>query len=317
MPSGIYKLSRDAILAAELPLTFTTRTNWRGSFPREILSSFCRQHRLLEPVISTSSIPAKASSELSRSNKKLKVSESAEQETEYANGNGAVDTDAKLVLASSFTCEVKLYSRCQDLILECAPNILYKKQNDAVQSACLKVLSWLSAYFKDIDMPLEKQKQLANVFDIKFYPQKFSKEVALGQYVHNFQHNETLGVKGPKSNSSILNDGVENDVSSMVIEGPDSGVCPSNGSLLCVCYSVSLLRKGELQKELLESTEEFEFEMGTGAVIPCFEAVVTQMSVGQSACFYTELPPQDLVLAAAKDSANAIAFLSSCEQTHL
>ncbi|XVF75028.1 hypothetical protein PTKIN_Ptkin13bG0156200 [Pterospermum kingtungense] len=312
MPSGIYKLSREAVLAAELPLTFTTRTNWRGSFPREILSSFCRQHRLLEPVLSPSRIPTKASSELSRSNKKLKVSESAEQETEYANGNGASDTDNKLGLGSSFTCAVKLYSRCQDLILECAPHVLYKKQNDAVQSACLKVLSWLNAYFKDIGIPLEKQKQLANVFDIKFYPQNFSKEVASGLSVLSFQRNETLGVKEPKSNSiSILDDAVENDVSSIDIEGPDSGVCPSNGSLLSVCYSVSLVGKGELQKELLESTEEFEFEMGTGAVIPCFESVVTQMSVGQSACFYTEVPPQDLVLAAAKDSENAIAFLSS------
>ncbi|XWS18001.1 hypothetical protein CRYUN_Cryun32bG0004700 [Craigia yunnanensis] len=313
IPSGVYKLSREAILAAELPLTFTTRINWRGSFPREILSSFCRQHWLLEPVFSTSSIPTKASSELSRSNKKLKVSESAEQETEYANGNGAVDTDPKLVgLGSSFTCEVKLYSKCQDLILECAPNVLYKKQNDSVQNASLKVLSWLNAYLKDIDMPLEKQKQLANVFDIKFYPQNFSNEVVSGLSVHNFQHNETLGGKEPKYNSiNILNDVVENDVSSIDIEGPDSGVCPSIGSLLCVCYSVSLVTKGELQRELLESTEEFEFEMGTGAVIPCFEAVVTQMSVGQSACFYTEQLPQDLVLAAAMDPANALSFLSS------
>ncbi|XVF23082.1 hypothetical protein REPUB_Repub13aG0007300 [Reevesia pubescens] len=312
-PSGVYKLSREAILTAELPQTFTTRTNWRGSFPREILCSFCRQHQLLEPVFSTSNIPTKASAELSRSNKKLKVSESAEQESKYANGHSAVDADAKSVgLGSIFTCEVKLYSKCQDLILECAPNVLYKKQNDAVQSASLKVLSWLNAYFKDIDMPPEKQKQLAKVFDIKFYPQNFSKEVVPCLSVHNFQHNEPLGGKEPESNSNnILYDVVEDDVSSIDIEGPDSGVCPSNGSLLCVCYSVSLVTKGELQKELLESAEDFEFEMGTGAVIPCLEAVVTQMSVGQSACFYKELPPQDLVLAAAKDSANAIAFLSS------
>ncbi|XVF26335.1 hypothetical protein REPUB_Repub14bG0007300 [Reevesia pubescens] len=295
-PSGIYKLSREAILAAALPLTFTTRTNWRGSFPREILSSFCRLHRLLEPVFSTSSIPAKASTEYAN-----------------ANGKGVIDTDAKLVgLGGIFSCEVKLYSKCQDLILECALNVLYKKQNNAVQTTSLKVLSWLNAYFKDIDMPLEKQKHLADVFDIKFYPQSFSKEVVPCLSVHNFQHNETLGGKEPESNNfNILNDVVEDDVSSIDIGGPDSGVCPSNGSLLCVCYSVSLVKKGELQKELIESAEEFEFEMGTEAVIPCLEAVVTQMSVGQSACFHKELPPQDFVLAAAKDSANALAFLSS------
>ncbi|EOY25539.1 hypothetical protein QUC31_011642 [Theobroma cacao] len=313
IPSGAYKLSREAILAAELPLTFTTKTNWRGSYPREILCSFCRQHWLLEPVFSTSSIPKKASLELSRLNKKLKVSESAEQEVEYANGHDIVDADAKSVgMGSSFICEVKLYSKCQDLILECASNVLYKKQNDAVQNASLKVLSWLNAYFKDIDMPLEKLKQLANVFDIKFYPQNFSKEVVSCLSVENFQNHDTLGGKVPESNGiSIPNDVVEDDVSSIDIEGPDSGVCPSYGSLLCVCYSASLVTKGELQKELLESAEEFEFEMGTGAVIPCLEAVVTKMSIGQSTCFYTELPSQDLVLAAAKDSANALAFLSS------
>ncbi|KAE8655657.1 6-phosphogluconate dehydrogenase family protein isoform 1 [Hibiscus syriacus] len=305
IPSGVYKLSREAILSAELPLTFTTRTNWKGSFPREILSSFCRQYRLLEPVFSMSNIPLEASSELSISNKKPEVPESAEQEREYTSRNGSVD--AKSVgFGSSFTCEVKIYSRCQNLILECTPDILYKKQNDAVQSVSLKVLSWLNTYFKDTPMPLEKENQLANVFGIKFYPQNFSKEVVQCRSVYNCRQNGTLGGKDPDSYCVV-----ENDASSVNIEGPDSGLCPSNGSLSCVCYSVSLVKKGELQKELLESIEEFEFEMGTGAVIPGLEAVVSQMSVGQSACFYTELPPEDLVLAAAKDSENALAFLSS------
>ncbi|KAK8629062.1 hypothetical protein V6N13_077919 [Hibiscus sabdariffa] len=303
-PNGVYKLSREAILAAELPLTFTSKTNWKGSFPREILSSFCRQYRLSEPVFCISDSPLKASLELSKSNKKPEVPETAEQEGGYANGNGAVDSKSG-GFGSSFTCEVKIYSRCQDLILECAPNILYKKQNDAVQSVSLKVLSWLNAFFKDTAMPLEKQKQLANVFGIKFCPQNFSKEVVQCASVYNCQQNDTLGGKDPESY-----DVVENDLSSVNIEGPESGLCPSGGSLLCVSYSVSLVTKGELQKELLESIEEFEFEMGTGAVIPCLEVVVSQMSVGQSVCFYRELPPEDLVLAAAKDSENALAFLS-------
>ncbi|OMO83239.1 Double-stranded RNA-binding protein [Corchorus capsularis] len=312
IPSGLYKLSREAILAAELPLTFTTRTNWKGSFPREILCSFCRQHRLLEPVFSISTIPTKASSELSRSSKKLKVSESADQDTEYADGDDTVYAGAKSVgLASSFSCEVKLYSKSQDLILVCAPNVLYKKQNDAVQNASLKVLSWLNAYFKDTDMPLEKLKQLASVFDINFYPQNFIKEVVSCLSVNSFQHSETFGGKPESNGNNILNGVVEDAESSIDTEGLDSGVCPSNGSLLCVCYSVSLVTKDKLQKELLESAEEFEFEIGTGAVITSMEAIGSQMSVGQSACFHTELPPQDLVLAAAKDSPSALALLSS------
>ncbi|KAF5811406.1 putative HEN1, double-stranded RNA binding domain 2 [Helianthus annuus] len=52
LPTGIYKLSREAVLAAELPPKFRTRSNWRGLFPRDILCTFCRQHRLPEPVFS-------------------------------------------------------------------------------------------------------------------------------------------------------------------------------------------------------------------------------------------------------------------------
>ena len=53
VPSGIYKLSREAVLAAELPEKFEARSNWRGLLPRDILCTFCRQHRLPEPVFSS------------------------------------------------------------------------------------------------------------------------------------------------------------------------------------------------------------------------------------------------------------------------
>ncbi|KAH6821086.1 hypothetical protein C2S53_015369 [Perilla frutescens var. hirtella] len=49
-PSGAYKISRDAILAAQLPFAFTTKSNWRGSFPRDILCAFCRSHHLYDPA---------------------------------------------------------------------------------------------------------------------------------------------------------------------------------------------------------------------------------------------------------------------------
>ncbi|MFS7995835.1 putative HEN1, double-stranded RNA binding domain 2 [Helianthus anomalus] len=37
LPAAIYKLSREGVLAAELPPKFGTQSNWRGLFPRDIL----------------------------------------------------------------------------------------------------------------------------------------------------------------------------------------------------------------------------------------------------------------------------------------
>ncbi|PQQ21239.1 small RNA 2-O-methyltransferase [Prunus yedoensis var. nudiflora] len=191
-PSGIYKLSRGAILAAELPLAFTTNAKWKGSFPREMLCTFCRQHRL-EPVFSPQST-LEESSESPKSHKKLKVTDLPVKEAQYANG-----------------CVV------------------------------------------------------------------------------------AAGVK----------DSVESG------EGPDSGVTPSNGSLSSVSYSVSLVTEGEHMKELLESSDDFEFEIASGAVIPHLEPVIMQMTVGQSAFFSMDLPHQELILAAADDSARMLSLLSS------
>ncbi|XP_037493379.1 small RNA 2'-O-methyltransferase, partial [Jatropha curcas] len=310
MPGGNYKLSREAILAAELPSIFTTKSNWRGSFPREILCSFCRQHRLSEPVFSTTTLPESC---LSRSNKKVKVTEAVEQNTEYANGIGtAVDHHKSVEYGSIFRCEIKIYSKCQDLIIECAPKGIYKKQNDSIHNASLKVLSWLSEYFKDPSMPVENLNYLADVLDIRFCPENFFKEFLLCPSFHNIQHRGKQGGKLTEArNMNVSSTSPGQDVCSLSIEGPDSGAYPSNGSLLCISYSVSLVTDDNQVKELLESNDEFEFEMGTGAVICPLEAVLTQMSVGQSAFFRMDLPPQEFILAAADDSERIISLLSS------
>ncbi|KAL9345628.1 hypothetical protein Peur_060481 [Populus x canadensis] len=268
IPSGNYKLSREAILAAELPSVFTTKANWRGSFPREILFAFCHQHRLSEPIFSITSVPLKASCELLRSQKKLKVTEVAGLATEYANGGGLNAGDGELVgLESNFRCEVKVFSKGRDLIIECSPKEIYRKQTDDTHSASLKVLSWLNACFKDLGMPLEKLNCSADALDISFSLKTFIKRSKL-----------------PESKSTDMQYTLSGqDVCLPNIEGSDSGVFPSNGSLLCISYSVSLVTEGGHTKELIESKDEFEFEMGAGAVISALEAVVTQMSAGQSA----------------------------------
>lgn len=313
IPNGNYKLSREAILTAELPSVFTTKANWRGSFPREILCTFCRQHQLSEPIFSPTSIPLKASCKLPRSQKKLKVTEAAELATEYTNGGSLNAGDGESVgLESSFRCEVKVFSKGQDLIMECSPKEIYKKQSDAIQSASLQVLSWLNAYFKNLGMPLEKLNCSADALDIRLTSENFLKEFALCQSLHNVQQCGNQGSKLPESKSTNMEYTLSGqDVCLPNIEGSYSGVCPSSGSLLCISYSVSLVTEGGHTKELIESKDEFEFEIGNGTVVSTLEGVVTQMSVGQCAHFNMNLPPHEFILAAVDDPARIVSLLSS------
>lgn len=311
-PCGLYKLSRDAVLAAELPGAFTSRTNWRGSFPRDLLCTFCRQHRLSEPVFSIVSNPLESLTEFPGSQKKLKVTESGNQVI----NKGANDSSGSVPIGSreTFSCEVKIFSRCQDLIIECSPKQSFKKQNDAFQNASLRVLSWLNKYFKKLDMDLEELTSCGDILDIQFDSQLFIKEFSLAVSVYT--HWQSIGVQ---AEDRVLDPACVNQlgdtVGSIDIKGPDSGVSPSNGSLVSVVYSICLVTGGEHGKELIESTEDFEFEIGSGSVISCLESVVTQMSVGQSARFYMKSPPQDLILASARDSSLIVPVLTPGESS--
>lgn len=308
VPSGVYKLSRAAILTVDLPLAFTTRTNWRGSIPRDILCAFCRQHRLSEPVFSIVSI-SEAPSEPSGSHKKLKVIDSAVVGTHCANGCAvSYGLEERAESGGMFRCEVKIYSRSQDLIIDCLPKESYKKQSDSIQKASLKVLLWLDAYFKNLDMPVERLECSAHELDIRFNPQSFSKAFEFCQSIRFFQHCDTQ-----EGGSHDLNFMPGHGIISLDIDGPDSGISPTNGSLSCISYSVTLVTESENTKELLESSDEFEFEIGSRSVISQLEAAVTQMTVGQSAFLRIDLPPQDFILAAADDSERILSLLSSSE----
>lgn len=302
-PSGIYKLSREAILAAELPSSFTTKTNWRGALPRDILYMFCRQHRLLEPVFSPICCPSKASSESSGSS--LKDEGSATEEIEHVRG-ASLTASAKQseVLGCTIKCEVKLFSKSEDLIIVCSPEGQFRKQNDALQNACLKILSWLNEYFRNSNAPFETLYHTADCFNIQIHSKNLCEEFAVCQSVRNSQLN-TLGSMRPSCSVPVY------EMRSLKIEGSNSGVCPSNGSIPCISYSISLVVEGDNMKELIEACEEFEFEIGVGAVITNVEGVVMQMCVGQSACFTTELPPSELILASAADPVKTLSLLSS------
>ncbi|KAK2437558.1 double-stranded RNA-binding domain (DsRBD)-containing protein [Trifolium repens] len=162
-PGGIYKLSREALLTAELPSRFTTRVNWRGSLPRDILCMFCRQHHLSEPLFSIISHPLKIPTESSESC--FKAADSGTDVIECANG-ASVNGSPKLSDSEMLKCEIKLLSKCGDVILLCSPKDCYKKQNDAIQNASLKLLSWLNKYFNSATAPFDQLYETAGNFSI-------------------------------------------------------------------------------------------------------------------------------------------------------
>ncbi|KAL6542684.1 hypothetical protein OROHE_010204 [Orobanche hederae] len=300
IPSGIYQISRDAILAAKLPLTFTTKSNWRGFFPRDVLCTFCRVHHLSEPVFSTQNTLLDSPLDLPGSSKKQKVTHSSEEGKSEA-GLATTSTPDSVGPNGAFICEVKIYSKNQELILQCSPQGSHRKQNDAIQSTSLKVLSWLNIFFfESPEISLDKLKSFSDKLDINFTPHYFLKEFALCHSAHNFRSIFTTQASSSNDETS-LND----------IGGQNSGITPANGSLTCISYTASLFSEGDRVKEHLESCEEFEFEIGNEAVLPQLEAAVAQMAVGQSACFRMELLPSEFILAAARDSVATLSLLSS------
>ncbi|KAF8114981.1 hypothetical protein N665_0030s0030 [Sinapis alba] len=372
-PNGIYKLSREALVTAHLPFSFTAKSTWRGPLPREILSMFCRQQQLAEPVFTISTTPVRPLSEILRSFKKLQDSESDETNNQYVSrGNensgwddnnsmswededsgsddmydqytswkdensglentkkqyrkdkdsGWDDSDDQYMswreedsrsedtnkqyrssgkenvpvsgtrTETGYRCEVKVLSKSHDLVLECSPGCFYEKESYAIQNASLKALSWFSCFFDDLDADPEQ-------------PRYTNEDL-------NWLFRRSIMIKGTRRHEHPLCKPRTVDM----LRKPKRVQTIANGSLVTICYSVSVevdadfSRNGKCLKGLIESNKEIEFEVGNGSMNPHLESVVTQMSVGQYACFVTNLPAEGLVLAAATDTVRTRSLLS-------
>ncbi|XP_008812123.2 small RNA 2'-O-methyltransferase [Phoenix dactylifera] len=314
VPDGHYKLSREAILAAVLPAAFTTRSNWKGPTPRDLLSVFCHQHRLSEPIFSVRSLSSpETSSELSEM---CKISNSSKlnEEIEMADGGAADVIDKDMGKSGTFRCEVKILSRRREPIVDCFLADTYTKENDAIQNSALKVLTFFNKLFKQLDMPVEKLFSFGCSHGVNVNLLNFSREFATWLSTYHVKQNYSLE-RFSSLGSVCMNQPhikQENGMILLNIEGPDSGVFPSPGCLTCISYVVALVGKDGSFKDPLESNDEFEFEIGTGAVINQLEACVTQLSVKQAAQFIIELPSKDLILAAAGESANHLSQSNLC-----
>lgn len=309
LPDGHYKLSREAILSAELPAAYTTRSNWKGPTPRDLLSVFCRQHRLSEPHFSIKTLDhALTFADSCNVEKKSKLTRSAD-EVNKVNEDKSDTTGIGLGRSNSvFKCEVTILSKRQDPVVKCSFDNICRKECDAIQSAALKVLSCLNKLFKQTDMPIEKFLELEHGHSMVVYSQEFIQELVNYISIYDFKRKNKCSLLTIFSNH--CNTHYVNGMSCSKIDGPDSGIFPSSGSVVCISYVVVLMQKDTTFKEVLESKDVFEFEIGTGAVISELESCVSQLTVNQSARFVVEVPSRYLIFSAAGQAAKQFSQLS-------
>ncbi|KAG2640102.1 hypothetical protein PVAP13_2KG070400 [Panicum virgatum] len=305
LPDGNCKMSRDAILAAELPSAYS-RFSWKGLSPRDLLCSFCRNQRLSEPLFAVNRVSCDMLTSAVSSEERGALAKSVENQ---CTNDVIIDKENSDI----FTCEVKICSRKQEILLEYSAAHTWSKESDAIQNSALKVLIWFNDYFKQLNTKMDKL-YLSNCTDsFKIHPNIFLQEFAMCLSVYSNTGCNDSGmcssvgpfiVDTPKKQ-------LESTATLTRIEGPDSGVFPSHGSLTSISYTASLVMKDKAKIYLLESHNEFEFEIGTGAVSNQLESCVTQLSVNQAACFIAELPPRDLILAAASEFSHELSNVSS------
>ncbi|XP_062189577.1 small RNA 2'-O-methyltransferase [Phragmites australis] len=306
LPDGNYKMSRDSILAAELPSVYS-RSSWKGLCPRDLLCSFCRLQRLPEPHFAVSRVSASCEVVGSAASSEEREVPLKTVENQYTN-----DVRINKENPDMFKCKVKIYSRKQEILLEYSAADTSSKESDAIQNSALKVLIWFNNYFKQLNTKMDNPSLSECTHHFKVHLNNFMQEFAMCFSVYGKtggNDSRMCSAVGPSSMDTPKQQ-LENSATLTHIEGPDSGVFPTHGSLTCISYTASLVMKDEAKIYLLESNNEFEFEIGTSAVSYQLESCVTQLSVNQTACFVAEPPPRDLILAAVTEFSHDLSKIS-------
>ncbi|EFJ20229.1 hypothetical protein SELMODRAFT_418472 [Selaginella moellendorffii] len=131
-PSGSYKLSRGALLTAELPPTFTSKSRWRGSTPRSLLNEFCHQSHLLAPTFCSYPVKGDSNDSCAGYEDHGCTADTSDQ-TDQAENNGNVNA-----AQGPFLCKLRMLVCGAPREFESERS--YRNRNDAIQSACLQAL---------------------------------------------------------------------------------------------------------------------------------------------------------------------------------
>ncbi|KAJ3679356.1 hypothetical protein LUZ60_017367 [Juncus effusus] len=252
LPDGPHKLALSSPLLSSLPSSYS-RATWRGPPPRDLLSGFCRIHRLPEPTFS------------------LQKKEEGDLQ-----------------------CEVRVLGRKEgESLVVGGFGEVFRRESEAVQGTALRVLNWFRGFWGEMDETVGNSSEIGieSVENLRICPRTVLEEFSTWKSLYS----KVFFDVGTEKGDEITRNGI----GGFGVEGNDSGVFPSVGSLVGVNYEIYLVKEGDSNLRcLVERNEEFEFEIGTGSVIPQVESCITQISVDQSAKFTSKLPSRDLVLAA-------------------
>lgn len=262
VPEGNYKISRDAILVAKLPCSFSSRSQWRGKLPRTLLMDFCQQHRLPDPVFSFSC-------------------------SKMAGDNSLDDEEKTSSSNNPYHCRVKLLYSGKDIEFE--SEHLYRNRIDAVQSAALRALLFLSKSADALDTPQLAEVCEGQVARLNGCHKGGESVLIMEDFSANGQLEKTIQVAESASGQSCKG----------VNGGSNSTKAIPSGSIVSIAYDVWLFGNGPILK--LEAQNDFEFELGIGGVIGQLDSLVSGMHIGDFGHFFLPLPSLHLVLAARGD----------------
>ncbi|KAJ7565456.1 hypothetical protein O6H91_02G061700 [Diphasiastrum complanatum] len=337
-PGGNYKLSRDALLTAELPTTYTSKTQWRGLLPRPLLFDFCHQYHLPDPVFFLFHCEERESISFHASEKcngmqvdddqevQLSVQEYGKKFSEdfcvqYENGKQQrPGTD----IQGPYKCKVKII--LEDYrVVEFESERIFRNRNDAIQSAALKTLLSLDRNC-DNSLFLSKDQENYDQFssggvlidnatgadgrELKPSSRSLSDPLKMDQRTNKDEEIVDSMVENGGDHSLVSSDITAKNNPSVpgtseisqpynfeIISANDNvGKRPLAGSMVCVEYKARLVAPG--LDQIIDANQNFEFELGSGAVIGVMDICVANLCEGQTARFHAPLPPKSLLHAA-------------------
>jgi hypothetical protein len=180
----------------------------------------------------------------------------------------------------------------------------HKTRYDASQSAALKVMAHYSTWC-DANIPgyVGTQKPLNYLTSSE---DDNCKSVECQAIKNNATMNDPAGMTSNISTSVGLS-AIKDIEYQVVAEDDEVGGTPPAGSMVSVSFSVHMVkdaagctssgRNDNIDNIILEEQSEFEFELGTGAVIGEFEVCVINARVGQTLSFLSPAPPVNFLLA--------------------
>ncbi|KAL3692474.1 hypothetical protein R1sor_006125 [Riccia sorocarpa] len=289
-PQGSFKVSRNSILAAKLPTTYSSKAQWKGTAPRGLLIEFCQHHRLSEPVFTLTA--ARSSSTDQQTDQ---MEEAKEQKSEHVPCGDVCETkndDENTVAAmhgGPFTCKVRV-EWLKGMSAEVESDGPFRNRHDAQQSAALKALHQIDSWFEN---------SIAGTYEPLFTDKtdgEVDGDLLMGDY------DDVVGLETRDCWETDDTDFFE-------YEEPEDSTqidkAPPAGSTVTIRYAVRWYGDADGGKKplsiLLEKHDKFDVELGNGALIGALDTLVSKMTVGELACVTIASPPRALLSALATD----------------